>query len=1127
MRALLAASVAVGALAAAHGAWAQTKVSGGNPVQTKTVNNGNPGDIEVSGSLSMKSGTAVTLNSNNSVTVDSGASITMNPAQNGSTAILVEGGNTGSVTNNGQITVSDGTTRKDSVNGDGILDGAWATGENLCGICVAGAGVFTGNITNSTTGVITVLGNDSYGIMVGALPTGQTTLASDGTVQSSTGGPADTLTGMVGNLSVAGSIGVTGDNSYGVITTAPITGNVTIDGTVTATGAGSVGVALDGSVSGRVVFGGTVTSTGYSSTTAPTISSAYNKVLQTPSDIQIGGPAVVIGGNMANGVLFDEQPTLSTTVTDVDGDGVADANQSNSVITTYGSMPAIQIGSTTQAVTLGVVGTTNAAFTAQYNYGLIIKGTVTADGIYGNQPAAGQSTGGTINTIAVELGTDTTNPAAANMPVTIDGGIRITGTITSLAIDSSATGLQLDNLASTPTLDNEGTIAVTSQEVQTKDQQTAIAVLLKPGSSMSSITNSGTINADMVSLYGTATAIADESGTLTDVENRGLITATVSDPNAPPSDEVQGAAIAVDARANTTNFTFHQFQVNATDTAPSTVGAILLGNGNNTVDIEAGSVTGSIYFGANNTDQFTINNGATVAGAIIQTGGGLSINLANGTLTDLWNQTQALTNLNVGAKSTLVVTIDPSANSGAGAGGFLVSGNATLATGASLGVRFTSLLPSSALVTPVEYDLISVTNPANLTAGTLNLDSVKTNIPFLYTASAGVNTTNGTVFVDVSRKTSAMLGMNAAEASTYNAFYNVLSNDQQLETAFLNQTTKNGFFNLYDQMLPDHSGAPLLSLASGVDAVSKALNDRRPMAPVGETTGWAQEINFVADKTENQAFGFHSSGFGMASGLETGTPVGAFGTSLAFTSSSMKDSNSVAVDSNEDLSANMVELGFYWRETGPHLRTWARAGGGYAWFNSTRDLINTGATLFRQADSTWSGYSFDAAAGISYEMDLGRWFIRPEANTEYFYLKENSRTETGGAEPACSATITTDCGGDAFDLAIGPREGHYFTATGLLNVGGKFGVDQWLQPEIHLGWTQYISVDPGVTRAYFVNNPADPFNLYADTLNGGGPVIGFRLLANGAAGFIALEGDADLMKMYKRYQLMIRAGYRF
>ena len=331
MRALLAASVALSALALAQGSWAATKVGDGSkPIDTGTINNGQPDDIDLTGTLTLKSGTAITQTTNNSITVD--GTISMNNTADGSVGILGQGGKTGSITNNGSINLSDGSSRTDTINNDGIADGAWAKGENLCAICVAGAGTFTGNVINASGAQIIVTGNDSFGISIGGLGNGATTLVTgsktpgdDGTILSSTGGPTDTLTAFVGNLTNAGSINMTGDNDFGIVTTAPITGTVNIAGSVNMAGADSVGVGLYGDVNGRVVFGGAITSTGFSSTTAPTDSTALNKVLATKSDVQLGGPAVVIAGNMSQGVLFDAAPAPSSTNPDVDGDGVPDA----------------------------------------------------------------------------------------------------------------------------------------------------------------------------------------------------------------------------------------------------------------------------------------------------------------------------------------------------------------------------------------------------------------------------------------------------------------------------------------------------------------------------------------------------------------------------------------------------------------------------------------------------------------------------------------------------------------------------------------------------------------------------------------------------------------------------------
>ena len=138
----------------------------------------------------------------------------------------------------------------------------------------------------------------------------------------------------------------------------------------------------------------------------------------------------------------------------------------------------------------------------------------------------------------------------------------------------------------------------------------------------------------------------------------------------------------------------------------------------------------------------------------------------------------------------------------------------------------------------------------------------------------------------------------------------------------LRGTGRAQFIDLYEQLLPDHAGGPLLSLSSGVDAVTRALTGRNASAAPGETSAWVQEINFYADKDKTETYGFRSEGFGVAGGVERGSDLGAVGISLAFTSSDLEDPESAA---EEVLSANLLELGLYWRAQGQYWTTWARA----------------------------------------------------------------------------------------------------------------------------------------------------------------------------------------------------------
>ena len=73
-------------------------------------------------------------------------------------------------------------------------------------------------------------------------------------------------------------------------------------------------------------------------------------------DLLQGGSAVVVAGNVAAGILLDAKPADPiANDTDEDDDGIADANETTAAITSFGSAPALVIGSATQDITIGAV----------------------------------------------------------------------------------------------------------------------------------------------------------------------------------------------------------------------------------------------------------------------------------------------------------------------------------------------------------------------------------------------------------------------------------------------------------------------------------------------------------------------------------------------------------------------------------------------------------------------------------------------------------------------------------------------------------------------------------------------------------------------------------------------------
>jgi hypothetical protein len=793
---------------------------------------------------------------------------------------------------------------------------------------------------------------------------------------------------------------------------------------------------------------------------------------------------------------------------------VPDSQQGASSITTYGSAPAILIGSETKAITLGLYGADGLA------YGAIFDGTVTADGVYDGVEAT-----------AIQLG-------GLGQTVTIGNGVRITGAVGANAYDANAYGLHVESGTTANVIQVNGTVKATvtahaeatPTPGNTSDDFSATAIKIEQGSTTTAIVNTGIVQAAVSGNQGSAVAIHDDSGNVTQIFNFRAIAATVTprdteeDPNTDPSDEI---AVAIDVSKNTTGVTFTQNGTTDGDDGndgkadpdadgdgvddndePILIGAVKFGSGADKIDLKNGTMRGDVSFGAGD-DQLLISGGGSLTGKILDSDGKLTVSVNKGTLSVQNTSAQTITSLKVGDaaaaatdQSLLVVNINPG-----GTNGFNVTGAATFEKGAALGASFSNLLPAS--FTPVRYTVVHADGGLTLGSG-VSLDVLASSTPYLFIATSDHDANN--LYIDARRRTAEEAGFIKSEASAYEAVYGALGADEVLRNAFLAQIDRKDFINLYEQLLPEHSGGPLLSLASGMDAVSRALGERRPDAAQGELTGWLQEINFYADKQKGESYGFRSEGFGVAGGLERGTRLGAFGLSLAYTSSDLKDPEA---EGDENLTASLVEFGAYWRAGNEHWKTWARAAVGYGFFKGKREIVSDptapGPKLDLKLSSDWNGISAAAAAGASYEMRFGgRYFLRPDASIEYFYLREGEQKESGGSGA----------------LSVDERTGHLLVAKLMVSLGARFGDQGWLQPELRLGWRQNISADTGTTVGRFLAG-GDSFSLVSDDLQGGGPVLGFRILANGQLGYVSLEGEAELLDLYSRYSLMLRAGYRF
>ncbi|WP_374574345.1 autotransporter domain-containing protein [Phenylobacterium sp.] len=1033
-------------------------------VATSTANDGAADDVVISsaGSVKLDSGVAVTLDSNNSVS--NAGTIEIEDADD-SVGVKILGGLSGSFINSGTITVDETTTITDD-DGDGDYDGLFATGFNRFGVWVTGDQPFTGTITNS--GSITIEGQDSAGLLV--------------------------ETNLVGSIANSGAITVTGDRSVGLRTTGTVSGDVAITGAIAAKGADAQAVDLQDDIGGALTIQSSVTATGYRSTSRSSDTSVLEAL--DSDDLLQGGAAVSVSGNVAGGILLDIPPTdTDSSNDDEDNDGVDDADEGTAAVYSYGAAPAIQIGSASRDITIGDVGDGTEA------YGLVIKGSVGAYGVYDGVPAE-----------AVRIGLD------GGGSVDMSGGVTVSGSILSNAYAADAIALHLNSGAIVPEIRVDGAI---SSSITAEDHYTAAGIVIESGATAGSLINAGAITASVAGETGDAIAVWDKSGTLNRVVNVGSITAAVTatddendtdDADTDASNEVvTGRAIALDLSANTTGVNLVQYgqlsNDDGTDTdgdgvddvdEPSIVGNIYLGSGDDLVQILNGTVTGDIAFGAGS-NIFEIDGGASVKGAITATGGALALSIGSGGLTVTNTGQLNLTSLNLGSGSTLMLAVDPDN----GTYSFLdVAGAATIADGAKLGVQLDSLLNGSATYTLIQAQ--------SLTSGGLD-SSLLGDIPYLYNAALITDTTAGTVDLTLSRKSETEIALPAATSAAYEPMITAANLDTEVRDAFLAQTTRSGFTSVYNQMLPDHQGAVTELVSAGDKAVTRAVEDRQ--GPDGGGFWIEQTAEAVQRDDKADDPGYDAWSLGLVAGAETGRfPIGVVGVTLAGSSGRVENGDHVDGDS---MIVNMFEAGGYWRKVNGGWAMNARGGASWVGVTNQRAIAvyddDDNRILFRNTKGKWSGAALTGRFSTGYEARFGRYYLRPTASVDYLWLREGGYTESGG--------------GDAVDLVVEDRTSHRLDGFVGLTGGARFGEDGWWGPQMEVGW-RTITGKNGDTIGRFVSG-TDDFTLLADEVTGSGAVIRGAVKGEDIGAAFAVEGGAEMRNDLAIYDLRLAAHFRF
>jgi hypothetical protein len=889
---------------------------------------------------------------------------------------------------------------------------------------------------------------------------------------------------------------VTGDRGIG-IGLGSVSGNVAIAGAVVVTGQNSVGVALTGDIGGQLVIHNSPSPRpATASTTLPTTitSLGADNLLQ-------GGSALTIGGNVAGGVLIATTTTSTDTTVDADGDGIGDTTEGTGAISTFGSAPALVIGSAARDVSLGLVATRSV--------GLAIDGTVTASGVYAG-----------VDATAVRIG-------GLGGAVNIAGGVSVAGSIAASANGGNATGLVFGSGATTPSLAVTGAI---SASIATTAGGNARAVLIESGASLPTIANAGTIAATVGIGTGNATAILDSTGTLTSVTNTGTISAS----------DVAGTARAIDVSANSSGFSYVQSLASSTATAPSLVGAILTGSGNDSIAASAGKITSAANLGAGNnqvalsgtaawtgslvfgsgadslsladTSSFTgtvdfgtgadtlaISGTAAFAGNILDATGHTAVSVTGGSFALTSNAHTTIGSLAVNG-GTIGVTIDPAS----GTHSLLTVLGATTVAGAStIKVSLSSLGLGTGSYTVLTSGSLS---------GSSNFGLAVTALPYLLTGSLTSNDAAGTVTVNLLRKTPAAMGFRKDETAAYDAVYTAIAGNTQLSNLFLGYSDQASTLQRYREMLPDHAGGLFDAVSGGERLVAPGASSV-PWKDIGSLSLWAQEAQWNNQQHAVDTSGYSATGFGLSVGADVAAGgFGRVGVSLGFLFADVNNGGG-----HDEVTGNVFQGGAYWIGDWGTFHLDANASFGGVTAASTRSIEgSTSVTpLLFTSKANWTGTLVTAGTKASWEARLGAFYLRPTAAITYIRLHEQGYDETGG--------------GSGFDLSVDGRNSDELAAVGKVALGLHVGKEENEDSivgnvEIEGGRREILAGSIGATTARFTGGndftvlPEDRTSGYLGGVNASVGSSTFRFVAGVNAeqrdGYHSVSGQLGLRSSF-------------
>lgn len=1063
-------SVALPVLAAALAlpAFAQVEITDDRTtgISTSTAGTGNtPSDVTVAstGTITVTTGAAITLDSDNAV-VNAGA--LASSQVDDTTGVLISGAVSGSFTNSGTIRLAEEAAT------DGITPGGdIAQGSGRTGILISGASSFTGDLSSTNSSSVTIIGQNSAGIRLANLST------------------------LTGNILQNGSITVYGEQSVGIDLLGDVIGNLAISGALASTGEDSQAINVSGDISGGLSIMNSVTTSAYVSSTGTTVTTRpsllfRNNLIETGS-LRQAGSAVQISGNIGNGIHIAQNRDATT-----------DALISTGSVNMFGSAPAILIDGNGTPIAIGRIGQitdpADADFDEDLQFAFFNQGTLISDPLLDDIDATvfslsdahlegGFNNSGTLQATVYRSGVDpdaTTPTADSHARVIIIGGGGIAERINNTGIISARGFEATDSIYADP--DN----------VQAANQVFATAIEIDATGSLVSILNRGVISAVIAGRDGEAITIRDASGTLVEINNSGIIQASATTSDSTGAQPTSFTLTAIDVSANTTGFTLNQTVFTDPDTDEDSVpiisGDILLGSGDDTINVAGGGIVGNISFG-DGADRLEISNDSVVSGAITDSDGQLDILVTDNSRLNITGSADIdATTILVDSTSTYSPFVDPSTGDSSI---LIASGTATFEDGVVIAPRLSTVLPSANAT-------FTIVQAATLNIDT-SLDTLRSDqTPFLYdTTFSRSPTDNGTLIMTLDVRSTQDLGLDTSQAALFTSAFEALQNSNTLGAAFVQITDQGEFNSAYNQLLPEFAAASRQFVLANVDGATGAVGShldtvRRSQDRPGGA--WIEEFAYYADRSlAGQSEQFRGYGFGITGGFDVALgPFHTVGINLGFATTEVED----VLGHDEPLDVLTLQLGGYAGYQTGALGVEVYAGVGYNDFASNRNVVI--GDFNESANADWSGTHYNASLSAGYDISFGKYFIRPAATATYLSLSEKAYEEEGTS---------------GIELALDKRTVNTGSASATLDFGARFERNRsWMAPSLRVGFRNDFINDGVITTGRFLNG-VTPFTLEAEEFPSSGFLLGITFATGSAYSSFSFDYDADIRDGFTRH----------